>query len=107
MAGKRNTLGNDALSALVGVATGETETPATATTPANTGGTESRYRPRFTVRISETLQDQVRDACYWRRETVTAFVERALRTELAKLEEEQGEPFRPRDEELRPGRPIR
>lgn len=63
-------------------------------------------RERFTVNLPADVIDQVRDACWWERETLAGLVERSLRAELERIRKVRGDIPR-RAEDLKPGRPLR
>jgi hypothetical protein len=69
-------------------------TPATARTARTVGMGEAKRTA--TTDLPPSLYDYARDAAYWRRETLTEIVERALRAELERVEQENGGPFDPR-----------
>lgn len=108
---KRDAMGIDPLAALIGSHDSNTDNVnnvSNTNIESNTAiETKSLDKPRFTVRISGELQDRVRNACYWERETVTAFVERAFAAELERMEKERGEEYPQRAGELKAGRPVR
>jgi hypothetical protein len=66
------------------------------------------HKERLTVHLPVGLIDQVKNAVYWTPGlTLAALAERAMRRELAELEQERGGPFPSRKEELRGGRPLK
>lgn len=71
--------------------------------PAATG-----RRVRLTVQVPPGLVEDLRDACYSERLTLTGVAEEALRRELDRLRKAHnaGKPFPPRRGKLRVGRPI-
>ena len=65
-------------------------------------------RARITVQLDGELVDRMKNAVYWTPGlTLAGLAETALRREMEAREKERGEPFPPRREELRPGRPLR
>jgi hypothetical protein len=55
--------------------------------------------------VKPDILERVRNAAWWKRTTLAALAEEGLQQVLAKLERENGGPFEPREDELRPGRP--
>jgi hypothetical protein len=65
-------------------------------------------KERLTVHLPVDLIDQVKNAVYWTPGlTLAAFAEQAMRRELLERQEARGEPFPPRTEALRSGRPLK
>ena len=95
------------------------------TPPPPEGPSQRRFRPtgeetparrprKITVDIDDQLLEAVRDAVVHlsgppHRLTLRSLVEQALRHELERLSEDElhGEPFPPRTQELRAGRPLK
>jgi hypothetical protein len=66
------------------------------------------HKARLTVHLPVDLIDQVKNAVYWTPGlTLAALAERAMRHEVAALEQERGGPFPSRKEDLRGGRPLK
>ena len=73
-------------------------------------GTNNRanHKDRFTVRLSNDVIEKARDAVYWTPGlTLVDLAERALLSEVRRMEKERGASFKTRDTELKPGRPVR
>jgi len=65
-------------------------------------------RSRLTVKISTEVIERARDLAYWDPEwTMAGLVEHGLETELNRFDRKRGEPYPPRQGELKRGRPIR
>ena len=65
-----------------------------------------RTRERLTVQLSPGLLDRLRNAVYWTPGTTLAgIVEACISRTLDDMEHERGNPFPPRREPLRAGRP--
>jgi len=65
-------------------------------------------KQRLTVHLPVDLIERVKNAVYWTPGlTLAALAEEALRKAVDELEKERGEPFPPRKQELRGGRPIK
>ena len=63
---------------------------------------------RFTVSLSVELTDRIRNAVYWTLGlTLVELTETALMQSLDQLKTQRGQPFPPRQSELKAGRPIR
>ncbi|NGZ02623.1 MAG: hypothetical protein CV090_06200 [Nitrospira sp. WS238] len=63
-------------------------------------------RQRMTVSLPTDLLERVRDAAYWMPGTTMAgLISSALEGFLTKLESQNGRPFSPRLQDLKPGRP--
>jgi len=70
--------------------------------------TSSPAKTRFTVTLPATLIDRLRNAVYWTADlTLTRLIEEALAYSVDRLEQQHGEPFPPRIEPLKGGRPRR
>ncbi len=68
---------------------------------------KSEPKERMTVQIRQEVIERVKDAVYWTPGlTVAQLTEEALEAALAKLEKQNGEPFKKRKAELKPGRPL-
>ncbi|MFH1567088.1 MAG: hypothetical protein ABIL09_03750 [Gemmatimonadota bacterium] len=65
-------------------------------------------KQRLTVNLPVGLIERARNAVYWTPGlTLAALTEEALLKALARLEKDNGGPFRPRSGKLPAGRPIR
>ena len=65
-------------------------------------------KERLTVNLPRELAERARNAVYWTPGlTLAALAEEALLKALARLEKENGGPFRHRNGKLPAGRPIR
>lgn len=62
-------------------------------------------KDKVTVVVPVDLMERLRNAAYWRRETLTTLAEEGLRLVLAKLELKNGGPFEPMEKKLKRGRP--
>lgn len=63
-------------------------------------------RQRMTVSLPTDLLERVRDAAYWMPGTTMAgLISSALEGFLTELESQNGRPFSPRLQDLKPGRP--
>ncbi len=66
----------------------------------------SQKRQRMTVSLPTDLLERIRDAAYWTSGTTMAgLISSALEDLLHNLEAQNGRPFSPRLQNLRPGRP--
>ncbi len=74
---------------------------ATAEEPARSNATE-----KITTPFPADLIEQVRNAAYWERLTLTGIIVQAVSEAVARMEKERGEPYAPREGELKGGRPI-
>ena len=62
---------------------------------------------RATFHLSADLFDRARDAAYWTPGlTLSGLCEAGLRSEIAHMEQERGEPFPKRETDLKLGRPV-
>lgn len=64
-------------------------------------------RVAFSVRVPAELLERARDAAFWERAILNDLFIEGLALRLDKLEQEHGGPFKPREDELRPGRKFR
>jgi hypothetical protein len=65
-------------------------------------------KERLTVHLSIGLIDRMKNAVYWTPGlTLAGLAEEALAQAVDKLEKERGEPFPPRQAELKGGRPLK
>lgn len=65
-------------------------------------------KTRITVTLPGTLLDRLRNAVFWTADlTIAGLIEQAVTDSLDRLEHQHGDPFPPRVEELRVGRPRR
>lgn len=66
----------------------------------------SQKRQRMTVSLPADLLERMRDAAYWTSGTTMAgLISSALEDLLHNLESQNGRPFSPRLQDLKPGRP--
>ena len=66
----------------------------------------SQKRQRMTVSLPTQLLERMRDAAYWTSGTTMAgLISSALEDLLNNLESQNGRPFSPRLQDLKPGRP--
>ena len=66
----------------------------------------SQKRQRMTVSLPTELLERMRDAAYWTSGTTMAgLISSALEDLLNNLETQNGRPFSPRLQDLKPGRP--
>ena len=66
----------------------------------------SPRRQRMTVSLPTDLLERIRDAAYWTSGTTMAgLISSALQDFLHNLESQNGQPFSPRLQDLKPGRP--
>lgn len=112
MARRRKTIGNSPLDTVVPRREPETDTPMP---PATTHKQQSQeagpsriVKERLTVHVPVELIDRVKNIVYWTPGlTLARLAEEALTKEVEKREQERGEPFPHRTEELRGGRPLK
>lgn len=65
-------------------------------------------KERLTVHVTLEIIDRVKNAVYWTPGlTLSDLAEQAFAEAVGKLEEKRGEPFPPRKEELKGGRPLK
>lgn len=65
-------------------------------------------KERLTVHLPTPLIERVKNAVYWTPGmTLASLGEQALEAEIERLEQQRGEPFPQRSEELRGGRPMK
>jgi hypothetical protein len=65
-------------------------------------------KERLTIHLPVELIDRVKNVVYWTPGlTLAGLGEEALRAIVERLEAERGDPFPPRQEELRGGRPLK
>jgi hypothetical protein len=94
----RRTIGNNPLDAVVPAAP-----PPEASEPSRKVSKE-----RLTIHLPVDLIDRVKNAVYWTPGlTLAGLGEEALRVMVERLEADRGDPFPPRQEELRGGRPLK
>lgn len=66
----------------------------------------SQKRQRMTVSLPADLLERMRDAAYWTSDsTMAGLISSALEKFLTNLESQNGRPFSPRLQDLKPGRP--
>ena len=72
---------------------------------------DERARPakeRLTVHVPVDLIDRVKNAVYWTPGmTLARLAEEALEAKMDELEAKRGEPYPPREQELKGGRPLK
>ena len=112
MSRRRKTIGNSPLDTVVPRRDPEGNTPvlSTATERKRARGESSgRVRKeRLTVHVPVELIDRVKNVVYWTPGlTLARLAEEALSREVEKRENERGEPFPHRAEELKGGRPLK
>jgi hypothetical protein len=112
MARRRKTIGNSPLDTVVPRREPESGTPipsaTTQTQRAGEGGPGRIAKERLTVHVPVELIDRVKNIVYWTPGlTLARLAEEALTKEVEKREQERGEPFPHRAEELRGGRPLK
>ncbi len=94
---KRRTIGANPLDAVI-PAPREEKTPSA----------PKPIKERLTVHLSLDLIDRVKNAVYWTPGlTLAGLAEEALAAAVDKLERVRGEPFPPRQAELKGGRPLK
>lgn len=109
MTKRRATIGENPLDALVprgpkaerpGFSSGLSEEPSVKA--------EKIEKLRLTVHVPADLADRVKNAVYWTPGmTLARLAEEALEWKVSQMEEERGEQFPPRQEELKGGRPLK
>jgi hypothetical protein len=112
MARRRKTIGNSPLDTVVPRREPEGDSPVPrAITERQRAGEEGRSRitkERLTVHVPVELIDRVKNIVYWTPGlTLARLAEEALTKEVEKREQERGEPFPHRAEELKGGRPLK
>ena len=112
MARRRKTIGNSPLDTVVPRSEPETDAPippaATPRQGAREAGPARIHKARLTVHVPLELIDRVKNIVYWTPGlTLARLAEEALTKEVEKREQERGEPFPHRTEELRGGRPLK
>lgn len=77
-------------------------------TPANPKRASNPAKTRLTVTLPVPLLDRLRNTVYWTADlTLAGLIEQAVADSLDRLEQQHGEPFPPRIESLKGGRPRR
>jgi len=109
---RRKTIGENPLDSVIpgsSTATSAATVEAEPEAPARPAGrSHSRAKQRLTVHLPLDLIDRVKNAVYWTPGlTLARLAEEALAEAVDLLEEERGEPFPPREDELRGGRPLK
>ena len=112
MARRRKTIGNSPLDTVVPRREPETDTPVSPTAMQKQKGREASpgrvSKERLTVHVPVDLIDRVKNIVYWTPGlTLARLAEEALTKEVEKREQERGEPFPRRAEELKGGRPLK
>jgi len=96
--GKRKTIGESPLDAVIPPAESPPKPPPS----------PKVEKQRLTVHLPADLIERVKNAVYWTPGlTLSGLVEEALTKAVDQLEKERGEPFPPRKEELKRGRPVK
>lgn len=105
---RRSTIGsNNPLDSVVPRAS-STEVPEPASTSDRQTPNVSGAKERLTVHLPKPLIDRVKNAVYWTPGlTLASLGQRALEAEIDRMEQERGEPYPQRPEELRGGRPMK
>ena len=111
MAQRRKTIGNSPLDTVVPRREPEVDIPippaATERQREREGALGRVIKERLTVHVPVELIDRVKNVVYWTPGlTLARLAEDALTKEVEKREQERGEPFPHRTEELRGGRPL-
>ena len=76
--------------------------------PANPKRASNPAKTRLTVTLPVAVLDRLRNTVYWTADlTLAGLTEQALAESLDRLEQQHGEPFPPRIESLKGGRPRR
>ena len=77
-------------------------------TPANPKRASNPAKTRLTVTLPVPLLDRLRNTVYWTADlTLARLIEQAVAASVDRLEQQHGEPFPPRIESLKGGRPRR
>jgi hypothetical protein len=79
--------------------------PTRADEPKAAGPTPRPRKEKITVVVPDDLLERVRNAAWWKRKSLATLAEEGLRLVVERLERQNGGPFEPREEPLRPGRP--
>jgi len=111
MARRRKTIGSSPLDTVVPRREPESDIPLPSTMQRQQGqgtGSGRVSKERLTVHVPVELIDRVKNVVYWTPGlTLARLAEEALMKEVEKREQERGEPFPHRAEELRGGRPLK
>lgn len=76
--------------------------------PKNEPKAKPSKKRRFTVHLPPELIERVRDAVWWTPGiTLASLAEEALLDAIHQLEKKRGEPFPPREADLKGGRPLK
>ncbi len=103
MATRRKTIGSNPLDAVIP----DLNINNSVKPPLQTEQTEKVIKERLTVHLSVALIDRVKNTVYWTPGlTLASLAETALQQLVEKLERQRGEPFPPRKENLKGGRPL-
>lgn len=77
-------------------------------TPTKPERSSNPAKTRLTVALPVALLDRLRNAVYWTSDlTLAGLIEQAVADSVDRLEQQHGEPFPPRIESLKGGRPRR
>jgi len=103
MATRRKTIGSNPLDAVIP----DLNINNSVKTPLQAEPTEKVIKERLTVHLSVALIDRVKNTVYWTPGlTLASLAETALQQLVEQLEKQRGEPFPPRKENLKGGRPL-
>lgn len=103
MATRRKTIGSNPLDAVIP----DLKINNSVKTPLPPEPTEKVIKERLTVHLSVALIDRVKNTVYWTPGlTLASLAETALQQLVEQLEKQRGEPFPPRKENLKGGRPL-
>lgn len=109
--GKRNsksTIGNNNPLDSVVPRSEPSSAPAESTSSERTTRAHPPAKERLTVHLPTPLIERVKNAVYWTPGlTLASLGQRALEAEIERMEQERGESFPSRAEELRGGRPMK
>jgi predicted DNA binding CopG/RHH family protein len=103
---KRQTIGDNPLDAYISTNTGRNEFEEKQDINPQKTAKQSK-KQRITVQISVDVIERIKNAVYWTPGlTLAALAEEAFSKVVDKIEEERGEVFSKRREELKTGRPL-
>lgn len=104
MATRRKTIGNNPLDSVIP----DLKINNSVRTHLQAEQPERAIKERLTVHLSVTLIDRVKNTVYWTPGlTLASLAETALQQLVDQLEKQRGEPFPPRRENLKGGRPLK
>jgi hypothetical protein len=112
MAKRRTTIGDNPLDAVIPVPLADQKASEQDLASARTYPEPEKpprvIKERLTIHLPVELIDRAKNAVYWTPGlTLAGLAEGALAKALEELEKERGEPFPPRREELKGGRPLK